>query len=96
MAEGILPQVWISKVFPGIDRPKVSPGIDRPELDTLHWILVLFIEAFIKVFSKSNPNYKYVLSERGLWTMIFDTSTIKIGWEMGKIWAFKKFNMANM
>ena len=23
--------------------------------------------------------------------MIFDTSIIKIGWEMGKLWAFKKF-----
>ena len=69
MAEGILLQVKISKVFPGIDRPKVSTGIDRPELDTLHWILVLFIEAFIKVLAysikgDSNPNDKYVLSER--------------------------------
>ena len=50
---------------------KVSLGIDRPELDTLHWILVLFIEAFIKVLSysikgDSNPNDKYVLSERAL------------------------------
>ena len=27
----------------------------------------------------SNPNYKYVLSERALWTMNFDTSIIKIG-----------------
>ena len=74
----------------------MSQGIDRPELDTLHSILVLFIEAFIKVLSysikgDSNPNDKYVLSERALWTMIFDTSIIKIGWEMGKLWAFKKF-----
>ena len=44
----------------------------------------------------SNPNNKYVLSERALWTMNFDTSIIKIGWEMSKLWAFKKFNMANI
>ena len=44
----------------------------------------------------SNPNDKYVLSERALWTMNFDTSIIKIGWKMGKLWAFKKFNMANI
>ena len=44
----------------------------------------------------SNPNYKYVLSERALQTMNFDTSFIKIGWKMGKLWAFKEFNMANI
>ena len=44
----------------------------------------------------SNPNDKYVLSERALWTMNFDTSIIKIGWKMGKLWAFKEFNMANI
>ena len=44
----------------------------------------------------SNPNNKYVLSERALWTMNFDTSITKIGWKMGKLWAFKKFNMANI
>ena len=27
-------------------------------------------------------------------TMNFDTSIIKIGWKMGKLWAFKEFNMA--
>ena len=42
----------------------------------------------------SNPNDKYVLSERALLTMNFDTSVIKIGWKMSKLWAFKKFNMA--
>ena len=31
----------------------------------------------------SNPNDKYVLSERALWTMNFDTSIIKIGWQTG-------------
>ena len=38
----------------------------------------------------SNPNDKYVLSERALWTMNFDTSIIKIRWKMGKLWAFIK------
>ena len=27
--------------------------------------------------------------------MNFDTSIIKIGWKMWKLWAFKEFNMAN-
>ena len=44
----------------------------------------------------SNPDDKYVLSERALWTMNFDTSIIKIGWKMGKLWAFEKFNIANI
>ena len=44
----------------------------------------------------SNPNDKYVLSERALGTMNFDTSIIKMGWKMGKFWAFKEFNMANI
>ena len=44
----------------------------------------------------SNPNNKYVLSERTLWTMNFDTSIIKIGSKMGKLCAFKEFNMANI
>ena len=39
---------------------------------------------------------KYVLSERALWIINFDTSIIKIGWKMGKLWALKKFNMANI
>ena len=43
----------------------------------------------------SNPNDKYVLSERALRTMNFDTGIIKFGWKMGKLWAFKEFNMAN-
>ena len=43
----------------------------------------------------SNPN-KYVLFERAIQTMNFDTSIIKIGWKMGKLWAFKEFNMANI
>ena len=43
-----------------------------------------------------NPNDKYVLSERALWTMNFDTSIIEIDWKMGKLWAFKEFNMANI
>ena len=44
----------------------------------------------------SNPNDKYVLAERALWTMNFDTNIIKIGWKMGKLWAIKEFNMANI
>ena len=44
----------------------------------------------------SNSNDKYVLSERSLWTVNFDTSIIKIGWKMGKLWAFKELNMANI
>ena len=37
----------------------------------------------------SNPNNKYVLSERALWTMNFDTKFIKIVWKMGKLWHLK-------
>ena len=44
----------------------------------------------------TNPNNKYVWSERALWTMNFDTCIIKIGWKMGKLWAFKELNMANI
>ena len=44
----------------------------------------------------SNPNDKYILSEKALWTMNFYTSIIKISWKMGKLWAFKEFNMANI
>ena len=44
----------------------------------------------------SNPNNKYFLSERALWTMNFDAGIIKIGWKMGKLSAFKEFNMANI
>ena len=44
----------------------------------------------------SNPNDKYVLSERALWTMNFDTSIIKIGCKMGKLWTFKEFNISNI
>ena len=44
----------------------------------------------------SNTNDKYVLSERTLRTMNFDTSIIKIGWKMGKLWAFKEFNMVDI
>ena len=43
-----------------------------------------------------NPNDKYVLPERAVWTMNFDTIIIKIGWKMGKLWAFKEFNKANI
>ena len=44
----------------------------------------------------SNPNNKYVLLERAICTMSFDTNIIKIGWKMDKLWAFKEFNMANI
>ena len=44
----------------------------------------------------SNPNDKYILSETALWAMNFGTSIIKIGWKMGKLWAFKEFNVANI
>ena len=44
----------------------------------------------------SNPNDEYVLSERALWTKTFDTNIIKIGWKMGKLWAFKELKMANI
>ena len=60
------------------------------------------ITSFIHTKSKcifikgdSNPNDKYVISKRALWIMNFDTSIIKIGWKMGKLWAFKEVNMAN-
>ena len=43
---------------------------------------------------KETATLLIVLSERALWTMNFDTSNIKIGWKMTKIWAFKEFNMA--
>ena len=44
----------------------------------------------------SNPNDKYILSERALWNMNFDTSITKIGWKMDKLWAFKEFDIANI
>ena len=44
----------------------------------------------------SNTNDKYVLFERSIWTMNFGTSIIKIDWKMGKLWAFKEFNIANI
>ena len=44
----------------------------------------------------SNPNDKYVESERALWTMNFDTSIIKIGCKMDKLWAYKEFNMVDI
>ena len=50
----------------------------------------------IHIKGDSNPNDKYVLSERALWTMNFDTSIIKISCEMGQLWAFKEFNMADI
>ena len=28
--------------------------------------------------------------------MNFDTSIVEIGWKMGKVWAFKEFNIANI
>ena len=49
-----------------------------------------------RVKGDSNPNGKYVISEKALWTMNFDTSIIKIGRKMGKLWAFKELNMANI
>ena len=50
----------------------------------------------LRLKGDSNPNFKYVLSERGKGTMNFDTSIVKIGWKMDKLWAFKEFNMANI
>ena len=58
--------------------------------DTEVWNKVLYFKG------DSNPNDKYILSERALWTMNFDTSIIKIGWKMGKLWAFKEFNTASI
>ena len=38
-----------------------------------------------KVFKgDSNPNNKYVLSEKVPWIMNFDASIIQIGWKMGE------------
>ena len=61
------------------------------------WIL-LYLACLNPIIIKgdSNPNEKYVLSERALWTMNFDTSIIKIGLKIGKLWAFKVFNMVNI
>ena len=50
----------------------------------------------IYIKGDSNPNDKYLLSERALWSMNFDTSIVKIGWKMGKLWAFKEIIMANI
>ena len=44
----------------------------------------------------SNPNNKYILPERALYTMNFDTSIFIVGWQMSKLWAFKEFNMADI
>ena len=40
---------------------------------------------WLNLKGESNPIDKYVLSEKALWTMNFDTSIIKIGWKMGKL-----------
>ena len=48
-------------------------------------ILSTFIKLPVVIKGDSNPNDKYVLSERSLCTMNFDTSIIKIGWKMGKL-----------
>ena len=56
----------------------------------------LHIKLWFSLRGDSNPNDKYTLSERALWTMNFDTSIIKIGWKVGKLWVFKEFNMANI
>ena len=37
---------------------------------------------------KGDSNLMIVLFEKALWTMNFDKSIIKIGWKMGKLWAF--------
>ena len=49
---------------------------------------------FLMVKGDSNPTDKYVLSERAIPTMNFDTSIIKIDWKMEKLWAFKELNKA--
>ena len=65
---------------------------------TILWSVQGLLHEQVSVSFKgdSNPNDKYISSERALWTMIFDTSIIKVGWNMGKLWAFKEFNMANI
>ena len=55
-----------------------------------------YLSHFVRLKGDSNPNDKYVLSVRALRTMYFDTSITKIGWKMGKLWAFKDFNKANI
>ena len=75
-------KIWISHVFLNF-----------------HIIFLCRVLQQIKIFyikGDSNPNDKYVLSERALWTMNFDSSFIKIGWKMGQLWTFKEFNMANI
>ena len=54
------------------------------------------IAFYQRIKEDSNPNDKYLLPERALWNMNFDTNIIKIGWKMGKLWGFKEFNMANI
>ena len=49
------------------------------------WELANTIRSFYELKGDSNPNDKYVLSERAMQTMNFDTSIIKIGWKMGKL-----------
>ena len=43
----------------------------------------------------SNPYDYYVLKEGALLTLDVDTSIIKIGCKMRKLWAFKEFNIAD-
>ena len=56
----------------------------------------MFRYANYHIKGDSNPNDKYVISEKAPWTMKFNTSIIKISWKMGKLFAFKEFNMANI
>ena len=74
-------------------------------LSELFWVIKPFVTlivsqketlGFLLLKGDSNPKYKYVLSKRDLWTMNFDTSIIKIGWKMWKLWAFKEFNIAKI
>ena len=55
-----------------------------------------FRRTLLPFIAYSNPNDKYILPERALLTMNFDTSIIKVGRKMGKLWAFKTFSMANI
>ena len=70
----------------------LSCGAPGPE-----WCIVISISDLYLLFKgDSNPNDKYVLSERALLSMNFDTSIIKIGRKIRKLCAFKEFNMANI
>ena len=81
-------------LVPGCGRPWFDEGPKLSSTTSVEKVICLLRHQFFRhlvssrvcssvIKGDSNPNDKYVLSERALWTMNFDTSIIKISWKMG-------------